>query len=186
MGGLIVYLPLPLLVPRFLMSLSFFFDDSSQSSLFSLLNTFSSPPCFFLFPSSLFSHTFILFPSPYFIHLSSLLVSPPSFHTGGYNHLDVVEYLLEKGADVNAKDKGGLIPLHNAASYGVRSCNLIMTPNSSYMYLGLPHVLKLSTITHGRESPCTVNDYWAGVGGGEGRNTIGRSNLLHATCYYVP
>ena len=39
--------------------------------------------------------------------------------TAGYNHLDVVEYLLQNGADVNAKDKGGLIPLHNAASYGV-------------------------------------------------------------------
>uniref|UniRef100_A0A3B5L8R8 Poly [ADP-ribose] polymerase n=1 Tax=Xiphophorus couchianus TaxID=32473 RepID=A0A3B5L8R8_9TELE len=32
----------------------------------------------------------------------------------------VAEYLLEHGADVNAQDKGGLIPLHNAASYGVR------------------------------------------------------------------
>ena len=39
----------------------------------------------------------------------------------GYNHLDVVEYLLEHGADVNAKDKGGLIPLHNASSFGVSS-----------------------------------------------------------------
>lgn len=37
----------------------------------------------------------------------------------GYNHLDVVEYLVEEGADVNAKDKGGLIPLHNASSFGV-------------------------------------------------------------------
>lgn len=37
----------------------------------------------------------------------------------GYNHLDVVEYLLENKADVNVKDKGGLIPLHNAASFGV-------------------------------------------------------------------
>ncbi len=37
----------------------------------------------------------------------------------GYNHLDVVEHLLEHQADVNAKDKGGLIPLHNAASFGV-------------------------------------------------------------------
>lgn len=31
----------------------------------------------------------------------------------------MAEYLLEHGADVNAQDKGGLIPLHNAASYGV-------------------------------------------------------------------
>ena len=37
----------------------------------------------------------------------------------GYNHLDVAEYLLENGADVNAQDKGGLIPMHNASSYGV-------------------------------------------------------------------
>ena len=37
----------------------------------------------------------------------------------GYNHLDVAEFLLDSGADVNAQDKGGLIPLHNASSYGV-------------------------------------------------------------------
>ena len=36
----------------------------------------------------------------------------------GYNNLEVAEYLLQHGADVNAQDKGGLIPLHNAASYG--------------------------------------------------------------------
>lgn len=36
----------------------------------------------------------------------------------GYNNLEVAEYLLEHGADVNAQDKGGLIPLHNASSYG--------------------------------------------------------------------
>lgn len=41
------------------------------------------------------------------------------FLTAGYNNLEVAEYLLEHGADVNAQDKGGLIPLHNAASYGV-------------------------------------------------------------------
>lgn len=37
----------------------------------------------------------------------------------GYNNVEVAEYLLEHGADVNARDKGGLIPLHNASSYGV-------------------------------------------------------------------
>lgn len=30
----------------------------------------------------------------------------------------MAEFLLESGADVNAQDKGGLIPLHNASSYG--------------------------------------------------------------------
>ena len=30
----------------------------------------------------------------------------------------MAEYLLQKGANVNAQDKGGLIPLHNASSYG--------------------------------------------------------------------
>lgn len=45
---------------------------------------------------------------------------PPRRAPAGYNNLEVAEYLLEHGADVNAQDKGGLIPLHNAASYGVR------------------------------------------------------------------
>ena len=44
----------------------------------------------------------------------TLPFSPPA----GYNNLEVAEYLLEHGADVNAQDKGGLIPLHNASSYG--------------------------------------------------------------------
>ena len=42
----------------------------------------------------------------------------------GYNQVEVAEYLLEHGADVNAKDKGGLIALHNASSYGVRIYSL--------------------------------------------------------------
>ena len=40
-------------------------------------------------------------------------------YPAGYNNVDVAEFLLENGADVNAQDKGGLIPLHNASSYGV-------------------------------------------------------------------
>ena len=55
------------------------------------------------------SHVFVLDLWPSYLFLFA----------AGYNHLDVVEYLLESEADVNAKDKGGLIPLHNAASYGV-------------------------------------------------------------------
>ncbi|XP_014351008.1 poly [ADP-ribose] polymerase tankyrase-1 isoform X3 [Latimeria chalumnae] len=44
--------------------------------------------------------------------------STPLHLAAGYNNLEVADYLLEHGADVNAQDKGGLIPLHNAASYG--------------------------------------------------------------------
>ena len=45
----------------------------------------------------------------------------PFCYLAGYNHVEVAEFLLESGADVNAQDKGGLIPLHNASSYGVCS-----------------------------------------------------------------
>lgn len=40
------------------------------------------------------------------------------FVIAGYNNVEVAEFLLDHGADVNAQDKGGLIPLHNASSYG--------------------------------------------------------------------
>ena len=45
--------------------------------------------------------------------------STPLHLAAGYNNVEVAEFLLENGADVNAQDKGGLIPLHNASSYGV-------------------------------------------------------------------
>lgn len=44
--------------------------------------------------------------------------STPLHFAAGYNRLSVVELLLVHGADVHAKDKGGLVPLHNACSYG--------------------------------------------------------------------
>ncbi|CAN7937862.1 unnamed protein product [Ixodes hexagonus] len=44
--------------------------------------------------------------------------STPLHLAAGYNNLEVAELLLDKGAEVNAQDKGGLIPLHNASSYG--------------------------------------------------------------------
>ncbi|KAG8281330.1 Poly [ADP-ribose] polymerase tankyrase-2 [Homalodisca vitripennis] len=44
--------------------------------------------------------------------------STPLHLAAGYNNVEVAQLLLERGADVNAQDKGGLIPLHNASSYG--------------------------------------------------------------------
>ncbi|CAF2178024.1 unnamed protein product [Rotaria magnacalcarata] len=44
--------------------------------------------------------------------------STPLHFAAGYNRLQVVEYLLSAGADVTARDKGGLVPLHNSCSYG--------------------------------------------------------------------
>lgn len=44
--------------------------------------------------------------------------STPLHFAAGYNRLAVVEFLLQSNADVHAKDKGGLVPLHNACSYG--------------------------------------------------------------------
>ncbi len=47
--------------------------------------------------------------------------STPLHLAAGYNNYEVAEFLLQNGAEVNAQDKGGLIPLHNASSYGVRA-----------------------------------------------------------------
>lgn len=44
--------------------------------------------------------------------------STPLHFAAGYNRLAVVEFLLLHNAEVHAKDKGGLVPLHNACSYG--------------------------------------------------------------------
>lgn len=40
------------------------------------------------------------------------------FFFTGFGRKDVVDHLLECGADVHARDDGGLIPLHNACSFG--------------------------------------------------------------------
>lgn len=39
-------------------------------------------------------------------------------HVLGYGRRDVVEYLLLAGASIQARDDGGLHPLHNACSFG--------------------------------------------------------------------
>lgn len=36
----------------------------------------------------------------------------------GYGRRDVVEYLLSAGAQIQARDDGGLYPIHNACSFG--------------------------------------------------------------------
>ena len=41
-----------------------------------------------------------------------------NFAAAGYNRTRIVQLLLQHGADVHAKDKGGLVPLHNACCYG--------------------------------------------------------------------
>jgi tankyrase len=38
-----------------------------------------------------------------------------SIYIAGYNNIDVAEYLLENNANAALQDRGGLIPLHNAA-----------------------------------------------------------------------
>ncbi|KAB0407329.1 hypothetical protein E2I00_010933 [Balaenoptera physalus] len=38
--------------------------------------------------------------------------------SSGFGRKDVVEHLLQMGANVHARDDGGLIPLHNACSFG--------------------------------------------------------------------
>ncbi|KAF6777824.1 hypothetical protein AHF37_05027 [Paragonimus kellicotti] len=53
------------------------------------------------------------------------------FTVAGYNRSKIVKILLANGADVVAKDKGGLIPLHNACSYGhLDVCELLLGAGS--------------------------------------------------------
>ncbi|PIK58675.1 putative tankyrase-2, partial [Apostichopus japonicus] len=44
--------------------------------------------------------------------------SSPLHFAAGFGRKDVVEYLLQNGANVHARDDGGLNPLHNACSFG--------------------------------------------------------------------
>ncbi|XP_023848858.1 poly [ADP-ribose] polymerase tankyrase-2 isoform X2 [Salvelinus sp. IW2-2015] len=66
----------------------------------------------------------------------------------GYNNLEVAEYLLQHGAEVNSQDKGGLIPLHNAASYGVDDVRALLTaamPPSALPSCYKPQVISMSS-----------------------------------------
>ncbi|KAK6112466.1 Ankyrin repeats (3 copies) family protein [Brugia pahangi] len=44
--------------------------------------------------------------------------STPLHFAAGYNRVEVLKYLLKKGANVEARDTGWLVPLHNACAYG--------------------------------------------------------------------
>ncbi|KAL2091699.1 hypothetical protein ACEWY4_011515 [Coilia grayii] len=44
--------------------------------------------------------------------------STPLHFAAGFGRKDVVEHLLQTGANVHSRDDGGLIPLHNACSFG--------------------------------------------------------------------
>ncbi|XP_063290649.1 poly [ADP-ribose] polymerase tankyrase-2 isoform X4 [Pelobates fuscus] len=76
--------------------------------------------------------------------------SAPLHLAAGYNNLEVAEYLLQNGADVNAQDKGGLIPLHNAASYGADDVRALLTaamPPTALPALYKQQVISLSQPT---------------------------------------
>ncbi|CAG0915375.1 unnamed protein product [Notodromas monacha] len=58
--------------------------------------------------------------------------STPLHFAAGYNRVAVVEYLLSHGADVSARDRGGLVALHNACSYGhLEICQLLVRHGAS-------------------------------------------------------
>ena len=56
----------------------------------------------------------------------SSLVTP--LHSAAYNgHFHICEFLLERGAGVNLKDKAGATPLHSSTYYGYRSiCEILI------------------------------------------------------------
>lgn len=46
------------------------------------------------------------------------MFSDKQYEIVGYGRRDVVEFLLSAGASIQARDDGGLHPLHNACSFG--------------------------------------------------------------------
>ena len=63
-------------------------------------------------------------------HASDGRKSTPLHLAAGYNRTRIVQLILQHGADVHAKDKGGLVPLHNACSYGHFEVRLAITTGS--------------------------------------------------------
>uniref|UniRef100_A0A3P9DUZ6 Poly [ADP-ribose] polymerase n=1 Tax=Maylandia zebra TaxID=106582 RepID=A0A3P9DUZ6_9CICH len=78
--------------------------------------------------------------------------STPLHLAAGYNNLEVAEYLLQHGAEVNSQDKGGLIPLHNAASYGADDVRALLTaamPPSAFPGCYKPQVISVAVSASG-------------------------------------
>uniref|UniRef100_A0A3B4Y1S1 Poly [ADP-ribose] polymerase n=1 Tax=Seriola lalandi dorsalis TaxID=1841481 RepID=A0A3B4Y1S1_SERLL len=82
--------------------------------------------------------------------------STPLHLAAGYNNLEVAEYLLQHGAEVNSQDKGGLIPLHNAASYGADDVRALLTaamPPSALPGCYKPQVISVAAAASASGSP---------------------------------
>ena len=99
----------------------------------------------------------------------------------GYNNVEVAEYLLENGADVNAQDKGGLIPLHNASSYGhVDIAALLITFNASVNAVDKWGFTPLHEAAQkGRTQLCSLLV-------SESKQNMGLSSVLCPDCHCIP
>ena len=60
----------------------------------------------------------------------------------GYGRREAVEHLLAMGANVLARDDGGLIPLHNACSFGHAEVSLFYFLKKLFYCLNLEKILK--------------------------------------------
>lgn len=66
--------------------------------------------------------------------------STPLHFAAGFGRKDVVEFLLQRDADVSARDEGGLIPLHNAW-YDCPPVACTHTPVSSFGHVEVVRLL---------------------------------------------
>ncbi|XP_053094594.1 poly [ADP-ribose] polymerase tankyrase-2-like isoform X3 [Pangasianodon hypophthalmus] len=88
--------------------------------------------------------------------------STPLHLAAGYNNLEVAEYLLQHGAEVNSQDKGGLIPLHNAASYGADDVRALLT--AAMPPSALPACYKPQVISVSASAGVATSDHSSGAG----------------------
>uniref|UniRef100_A0A669F975 Poly [ADP-ribose] polymerase n=1 Tax=Oreochromis niloticus TaxID=8128 RepID=A0A669F975_ORENI len=76
--------------------------------------------------------------------------STPLHFAAGFGRKDVVDHLLQTGANVHARDDGGLIPLHNACSFGhseVRLHNILMYSSEDFCHVCIQEGLPCSDIS---------------------------------------